>query len=164
MIISGLIKHFGFLMFSGRSQGDIWKKWITLWNEIKYCLGFVNSKVIYVNIYWYQVSACNIINKETLAQVLSCEFCEIFKNTFFTEHLRTTAPDDINRRFSYLVEFDLTLFLVLILVLFFNFATCQVPVMKVRWKFQVISLLWNLQFALFFLSWRTNKIYQIFRL
>ena len=33
----------------------------------------------------------NFIKKETLAQVLFCEFCEIFKNTFFTEHLRTTA-------------------------------------------------------------------------
>ena len=29
----------------------------------------------------------NFIKKETLAQVLSCEFCEISKNTFFTEHL-----------------------------------------------------------------------------
>ena len=29
--------------------------------------------------------------KETLAQVFSGEFCEIFKNTFFTEHLLTTA-------------------------------------------------------------------------
>ena len=29
--------------------------------------------------------------KETLAQVFSCEFCEISKKTFFTEHLRTTA-------------------------------------------------------------------------
>ena len=29
--------------------------------------------------------------KETLAQVLSCKFCEIFKNTFFIEHFRTTA-------------------------------------------------------------------------
>ena len=27
--------------------------------------------------------ACNSIKKETLAQVLSCEFCEISKNTFF---------------------------------------------------------------------------------
>ena len=26
------------------------------------------------------------IKKETLAQVFSYEFCEIFKNTFFTEH------------------------------------------------------------------------------
>ena len=27
--------------------------------------------------------ACNLIKKETLAQVLSCEFCEISKNMFF---------------------------------------------------------------------------------
>ena len=26
--------------------------------------------------------------KETLTRVFSCEFCEIFKNTFFTEHIR----------------------------------------------------------------------------
>ena len=37
--------------------------------------------------------ACNFIKKETLAQVFSCEFCEISKNTFFTEHLWTTASD-----------------------------------------------------------------------
>ena len=35
--------------------------------------------------------ACNFIKKETLAQVFSCEFCENFKNTFFTEHLWETA-------------------------------------------------------------------------
>ena len=27
------------------------------------------------------------LKKETLAQVCFCEFCEIFKNTFFIEHL-----------------------------------------------------------------------------
>ena len=37
--------------------------------------------------------ACNFIKKEALAQVFACEFCEIFKNTFCTEHLRTTAFD-----------------------------------------------------------------------
>ena len=31
-------------------------------------------------------ATCNFIKKETLAQVFSCEFCEIFKNTFFIEH------------------------------------------------------------------------------
>ena len=31
--------------------------------------------------------ACNFIKKETLAQVFSCEFWEIFRKTFFTEHL-----------------------------------------------------------------------------
>ena len=35
-----------------------------------------------------------LIKKETLAQVLfSCEFCEISKKNFFTEHLRTIASD-----------------------------------------------------------------------
>ena len=27
------------------------------------------------------------VSKETLSQVFSCEYCEIFMNTFFTEHL-----------------------------------------------------------------------------
>ena len=38
--------------------------------------------------------ACNFIKKETLAQVFSCEFCDIFKKTFFTEHLWATASID----------------------------------------------------------------------
>ena len=33
----------------------------------------------------------NFIKKETLTQVFFCDFCEIFKNTFLTEHLRPTA-------------------------------------------------------------------------
>ena len=35
--------------------------------------------------------ACNFIKRESLAEVFSCEFCEISMNTFFTEHLWTTA-------------------------------------------------------------------------
>ena len=35
----------------------------------------------------------SILKKETLAQVFSCEFCKISKNTFFIEHLRTTASE-----------------------------------------------------------------------
>ena len=35
--------------------------------------------------------AFNFIKKGTLAQVFSCEFCNIPKNTFFTEHLWVTA-------------------------------------------------------------------------
>ena len=35
------------------------------------------------------------MKKETLAQVFSCEFCEIFKNTFFKEHVRATASVNI---------------------------------------------------------------------
>ena len=36
----------------------------------------------------------SFIKKKTLAQVFSCEFYEISKNTFFTEHLWTTASVD----------------------------------------------------------------------
>ena len=35
--------------------------------------------------------ACNFMKKESLAQVFFCEFCKISKNTFFTEHVWTTA-------------------------------------------------------------------------
>ena len=35
--------------------------------------------------------ACNFIKKETVAQLFSCEFCEISTSTIFTEHLRATA-------------------------------------------------------------------------
>ena len=34
----------------------------------------------------HMCGACNFIKKETLTQVFSCEFCEISKHTFFTEH------------------------------------------------------------------------------
>ena len=32
------------------------------------------------------LQACNFV-KETPAQVFSCEYCEIFKSTYFEEHL-----------------------------------------------------------------------------
>ena len=38
-----------------------------------------------------QAQACNFVKKEALAQVFSCDFCEVFNFTFFTEHLWTTA-------------------------------------------------------------------------
>ena len=41
-------------------------------------------------VFYEKRPACNFIKKETLAQVFSCEFCEISKNAFFTEHLWTT--------------------------------------------------------------------------
>ena len=31
----------------------------------------------------HRPEACNFIKKETLAQVFSCEFCEIYKNNFY---------------------------------------------------------------------------------
>ena len=40
------------------------------------------------------------IKKETLAKVFSCEFCKIFKNTFFIEHLRASASDLTQKPFN----------------------------------------------------------------
>ena len=34
--------------------------------------------------------------------MFSCEFCEIFKNTFFTEHLRKVAFDDMKPVVTYI--------------------------------------------------------------
>ena len=42
----------------------------------------------------YQVYVILDAKKETLAQLFSCEFCEISKNTFFTEHLWATASEE----------------------------------------------------------------------
>ena len=33
-------------------------------------------------------TASNVIEKETPTQLFSCEFCELFKKTYFREHLR----------------------------------------------------------------------------
>ena len=38
-----------------------------------------------------QASDMQLYKEETLVQVFSCEFCKIFKNTFFTENLWTTT-------------------------------------------------------------------------
>ena len=38
--------------------------------------------------------ACNFIEKETLAQMFSCEFCKISKNTFFHRKSLVAASDD----------------------------------------------------------------------
>ena len=54
--------------------------------SIKVCLRFIHFN---------QPQACNFIKKEALAQVFSCEFCEISKNTFFTEHLWAIAAASI---------------------------------------------------------------------
>ena len=57
----------------------------------------VNNIWFYLHLYLIlitsvQAETCNFIKKETLAQVFSCKFCEMVKNTFFTEHLWMAAP------------------------------------------------------------------------
>ena len=43
-----------------------------------------------------QARGLQLYLKKSLAQLFSCEFCKISKNTFFTEHLRTTASASLD--------------------------------------------------------------------
>ena len=54
---------------------------IILWTETQLNNNVTCWKVL-------KLSIANFIKKETLAEVFSCEFCEIFKKTFFTKQLR----------------------------------------------------------------------------
>ena len=51
-------------------------------------------------------SGLHHFKKETPTQMFSCEFCEIFKDTFLIEHLGTTASEI--RRTSFFFLFLLT--------------------------------------------------------
>ena len=51
----------------------------------------VKSFITFYLIQDHTTETCSFIKKETLAQFFSCEFCEISKNTSFTEHLWATA-------------------------------------------------------------------------
>ena len=43
----------------------------------------------------------SFLTKKPLVQVFSCKFCEISKDTFFTEHLRWQIPIDLTFLNSY---------------------------------------------------------------
>ena len=60
-----------------------------------------SSTCVFLWILWNS-QACYFIKKGILTQVFSCEFYEICKNTFLTEHLRATASGVIsNNRFPF---------------------------------------------------------------
>ena len=73
------------------SEGSICLKWIQFksphatseavaWRRSwKFCK--IHRKII-VRIFFNKVQACDFIKKETLVHVLSCEFCEISKNSY----------------------------------------------------------------------------------
>ena len=47
----------------------------------------------------------HFFKKKALAQMFSCKFCEISKNTFFAEHLWTTASEIFNKLLYILMVF-----------------------------------------------------------
>ena len=85
--------------FSGHREFYMWN---TKQKIIRICFSvYCFNQLIVVSRHWLSPNirlsytiiwpqACSFIKKETLAQVLFCEFCEISKNTFFYR----TCPDD----------------------------------------------------------------------
>ena len=55
--------------------------------------------------------SCNFIKKETLAQGFSCEFCKIFKNTFFYRATLVVVSGKIRTKHLKLEKFQFQLFL-----------------------------------------------------
>ena len=59
---------------------------------LKFSQNFRKTRVVKSLFYKVAVlKAGNFPKNETATQVFSCELCEIFKNTDFEEHMRTTA-------------------------------------------------------------------------
>ena len=59
--------------------------------EVFYKKGILRNFAKFTGNTCARVSCAYFIKKEALTQVFSCEFWEIFKNTFSAEHLRATA-------------------------------------------------------------------------
>ena len=51
----------------------------------------VNCIFYYENCLWFSCKLTLTRGVSTLAKIFSCEFCEVFKNSFFTEHSRVTT-------------------------------------------------------------------------
>ena len=69
---------------SRSSRPDVFCEKCVLRNFAKF-----TGKHLYQSLFFNKVAgaACNFIKNEALVQVFSCEFCEISKTPFFTEHL-----------------------------------------------------------------------------
>ena len=82
---------------------DTWHAVVVLRNFAKFTVKHLCQRFFFNKVVWdlrpfliKLPEACNFTKKEALAQVFSCEFCGISKNTFFTEHLRRTASALLN--------------------------------------------------------------------
>ena len=67
-----------------------------------------------------------------LAQAFSCEFCKIFKNTFLTEYLCTTASETFQQTFNNL--FTIKLIQMIVIVSSIAQTCIQDPVKRLRWS------------------------------
>ena len=93
-----VVKEFGSYLPPWMLESFSWMSWsshrrCSMWKGVLRNFTKFTGKQLFQGLFLSKVAGqvCKFIKKETLAQVFSCEFCEIFKNTFFTEHVWTTA-------------------------------------------------------------------------
>ena len=72
-------------IYSSCSMPKIYPEYLNFENISKNCIRVPGPIEI------LELQPRNFINKETLAQVFSCEFCEIFKNVFFLRTLQVAV-------------------------------------------------------------------------
>ena len=68
-------------------QQIVWINYIKIWSLLRPQVTYQPHSKGTFRSSRLEAESCIFIKKETLPQLYSCEFCEIFKNTFFTEHL-----------------------------------------------------------------------------
>ena len=78
------------------SQGPeyTWLWLNTAWINCSHHLTMAGFQICMVKVFSSRIiglKPATLIKKETLTQAFFCESCEIFKNTFFTEHFRVNA-------------------------------------------------------------------------
>ena len=69
-----------------RSRLELFFKKGALRNFTKFTGKHLCQRLFFNKVAGLRTQDCNFIKKESLSQVFSCEFWEISKNTFFTEH------------------------------------------------------------------------------
>ena len=82
------------------------------------------------SLFWESYKACNFISKETPMLVFSCQYWEIFENTYFDEHLQTAVSEII---FLSLIRFFPTLNFSSKFVI--NFTLYKIWFMKTKYMF-----------------------------
>ena len=106
----------------------------------------------------------NFINKDTLTQVFFCELCEIFKNTFFTEHLPATASfcNSITHSSILKVNF-IYLFKTSFIRQIYNFAIfsfCKYILYSILWVYFIDHNINTRNHISVTLSWRRSLLYR----
>ena len=83
------VKHLYWSLFFQKKPPEVLDKKSVLKNFAKLTGEHLRQSFIFKKV--VSLKPANFVEKETLLQVFSCPFCEMFKNTFLAVHIWTTA-------------------------------------------------------------------------